>query len=212
MICDCVRYKIEIHRHMSLLLTLLVAGCSSGGSVPPDTPDRSSMYQAQLDGINAEISELANRYIDVPFTPEAMIPTTGVVAYDGFWSGVLSNGEDQITDSITGELHIDVSFTDDQSRSHGVIQSFRDSIGAPMSGSLELYDFRISRSGNASETIGFTGAGDLVDEGGSAIAITAQFGGNFVGLQAQGVAGEATGYADVDQQRQAVGGSFIAEQ
>jgi hypothetical protein len=182
-----------------------LSSCGSGSDAVEPIP-------TALDEMNASASSLISSFTPVEYTDLSLIPTTGTAGYSGFILGQLSNTDDDVTDTMIGELSIQVSFSE-QNMVSGVASSFLDENGNPMTGEISISGGVLDRAGDTAvdATFAFEGSGELVDLDGRAIQLDAAFEGDFLGESANGIGGDVLGQVTVDGTGQSFGGIFIAE-
>lgn len=147
------------------------------------------------------------------YTDLTALPTSGAVIYSGFVSGVLSNTDDSITDTLIGDLSVNVSFEGPEMVS-GIANGFLDDDGNMLTGELNLSGGALDRDGdpNVDATLTFEGSGELTAASGDVLIINTDFSGDFLGEQLEAIGGEAIGQVTVDGINQSFGGGFIATQ
>lgn len=188
------------------LMCLLLCSCSGSGGTEADAPlDR-------LEAMRTETSQLVAKFSPVAYTELTDVPPVGSASYRGFVSAQLSNTSDNVTDTLIGELSIDVNFAESDIVT-GAAEGFLDENGLPLTGMLVLSNGTLDRAGdpNTDATFTFAGAGSLVDASGQTLNILANFEGDFLENNYSGVGGDFLGQIIVDGNAQSLGGLFIAE-
>lgn len=182
---------------------MAMSGCMGGGSSGSET-SALEMKRAAADQMFAD-------FTPVEYTNLSIVPTTGQVMYSGFVSGALSNMEDDVTDTLIGDLSINVSFEGPEIIS-GVANGFLDDDGNILTGEINLSAGELDRNGDpdVDATLTFEGSGQLQASNGDVLVIDADFAGDFLGQQYEAVGGEALGQVTVDGVNQSFGGGFIA--
>lgn len=205
-----------------LMGTLVACGGGGGGGdgTPPvnpgpdptlptaPTPDQSG------DDMRAARAALVATYADPPdYTDLSAIPTRGDANYQGYFSGNLANTSDSVTDTLIGQIDMDVTFTSTSVDISGDVDRFVDDDNDDLTGSLTLTGGRLDRDGNPSNdaTLVLTASGTLTDDRGRDLNIGTQLEGDFLGTGHRAVGGEVLGSVTVNGNDQDFDGSFIAE-
>ena len=196
--------RIQIRSLVCVYVSVSLSGCMSGGG-------SSDQVTSALEAKRLAAEQMFMDFNPPEYTSLSMVPTTGSATYDGFVSGVLSNTSDDVTDTLIGDLSINVSF-DGSEMISGVADGFLDDSGNHLSGEIILSGGELDRAGdpNVDATLTFDGSGQLTAANGDTIAIDADFAGDFLGDEFEAVGGEALAQVTVDGATQSFGGSFIA--
>ncbi|WP_411891773.1 hypothetical protein [Yoonia sp. SDW83-1] len=181
--------------------------CSCGGGTGSTTA------LTALQEMQASTNQLVSEFSPIEYTEFSAIPTSGVVAYQGFVAGQLSNTTDDVTDSLNGTLLVFVDFEATEMVT-GSANNFLDDAGHALLGEITLSGGTVNRAGdpNVDATFSFDGTGDLTDANSQTISLTTVFTGDFLGDTYQGVGGDVQGQAIVDGTPQSFGGLFIVSQ
>ncbi len=182
----------------------LVSACGgSGGS--GDDPQASELQQ-----MRTATNQLLADFTPIEYTELAMVPTVGTATYNGFISGQLSNTEDDVTDTLIGQMTVEVDF-EAVDIVTGTASGFLDDNGDQMTGMLTLMGGYLDRDGNPNvdATFLFEGTGELVDIDGQTLVLDTDFGGDFLGATGDGIGGDFAGQVTADGESQSIGGLFI---
>lgn len=203
-----------------LMGTLAACGGGGGGgdgtppTTPVPTPPTSPTPGDDLDTMEAGRAALLATYADpLEYTNLSAIPTQGDANYQGYFSGTLADTGDSITDTLIGQIDLDVDFTSNSVRVSGHVDNFVDADDDALTGSLTLGSGSLDRDGNPSNdaTLVLTASGTLTDDRGRDLAIGTQLEGDFLGDNHRAVGGEVLGSVTVNGSDQDFDGSFIAE-
>lgn len=207
------------------LLMVALTGCGGGGSGPvtrdPDTPD-AGPPDIPIPDTTTGLRRAATDVLDVwapggvaAYTTLSVVPTTGSARYAGFVYGDLSGDRDAVTDSVIGQLTLNVAFTATSAGFTGAATDFVDVRDDPFTGALTISGGALNRAGNpASDATlrGVTLAGVLRDAENVAYDFGIQLEGDFLGPTANAIGGEALGRVRVGGDDQDFDGGFIAAQ
>lgn len=208
---------------LSLLLCSALAACGGGGgstdvtrdpTLPaPSTPDNEA--PRTVNGLRSAATDLLDDWApgDVAaYTALSAVPTTGGAAYSGFLFGDLSD-DGTATDSLIGRLTLEVDFTASSATFDGSATDFIDSRDDPLSGTLRVSGGSLNRDGNPANDAtlrGISVAGTLREGDGTTLDVGVQLEGDFLGVGAEAVGGEAIGRVTVGTTSQDFDGGFIA--
>ena len=183
----------------------LLASCGGGGGEPGVVTE-----MARLNAMRAEANQLVEDFTPVEYTDLATIPVTGGANYEGFISAELSNTTDDVTDTLIGQLHLNVSF-DPGEMVTGQADNFLDDAGEALTGTLALSQGSLDRGGDPDmdATFTFRGEGDLQDSNGRTLTLTTVFEGDFLEEDYFAVGGDVLGQVTVEGDDQTLGGLFI---
>lgn len=192
-------------RIILLMSCCLIAACSGPGS-------GSGPQLTELSVLNASADRMINRFDQEGFSDPGMVPASGNAKYNGYFLAQLANADDNLTDSISGEMTIDVDFGSSAIIS-GTVFGLIDDNSEAMSGQLTLSGGSLNRNGDpeVDATLVFEGDGVLVDVNSNSIGLDLVFEGDFLGSDATGIGGSILGQATTDQGNQSVGGIFVTE-
>lgn len=209
--------------HLGVLSVMcLLAACGGGGGasssdpvIPgPATPGTSD--PDPLTGIRADATDLLSDWAPdgVPaYTALSVVPTTGAATYEGYLYGDLSTDGGAATDSLIGALRLTATFAAESVDFIGSATDFTDQRDDPLTGTLTISGGRLNRTGNpASDATlrGISVVGTLRDADGTALDLGLQLEGDFLGITAQALGGEAIGRVTVGSSSQDFDGGFIA--
>lgn len=188
---------------LGLHIFLFLAGCMGGGS--PETE------ATELDLKQTAAQQMFSDFDTIEYTDLALLPTSGSVSYEGFLSGRLSNTSDSVTDTLIGDLSVNVSFGD-SSLISGVAGGFLDDNGDALDGTIILSAGGLDRAGDpdVDATLTFEGSGELTSASGDVLVFEADFAGDFLGEEYQGIGGEALAQVTVAGTPQSFSGAFVA--
>ncbi|MEJ6404933.1 hypothetical protein [Yoonia sp. 2307UL14-13] len=192
---------------MLLASGMLLCSCmASGGG--GSTADVSALVQ-----MRADANRLLDRYDPIEYTDLSTVPTTGSATYSGFISGQLADTGDTVTDSLIGELLVEVDFGAVEMVS-GSADNFLDDQSNPLTGSITLSGGTLDREGDPTvdATFQFTGQGELVDTHGQTLVLNTDFEGDFLADGQTGIGGDVLGRVTVDGDEQSFGGFFVSAQ
>ena len=180
---------------------------------PTPTPAPEPDTGPSADAMRASQTSLIAQYQPVTYTALTAVPASGWAEYDGYLSGTLSNGSDDLTDTIVGDMSLRVGFTSTSATVSGNASNFRDDDNAAMDGSLTFANGSFDRDGNPNSdvTLTFTANGTLTDADGNALAFGTQMEGDFLGDRHNAVGGEVLGRVTHAGTTQNFDGAFIAE-
>ncbi len=193
------------------LLPFTLAACGGGGGSPVNVPVPPSTSGAPT---IAQATALLDMHADpVSYSVLTSIPSTGTAEYAGFAYGDLANTSDNITDSLIGELTVNVTFGAPSTTFSGAIDNFADESGDLIAGSLDLSGGAFDRNGNpsADPTIGITVNGNLTDTQARVLTFNGRLEGDFLGSTYSAMGGEFLGSVSVSGNNQNFDGGFIAE-
>lgn len=208
-----------------LVLGLLAACGGGGGTAPvsqnpvlpgPSTPE--NPIPRTTTGLRGAAVDLLDDWApgDVPtYTTLSVVPTTGRATYAGFVYGDLSDDSDAINDSLIGRLSLTVAFSATSAGFTGTAGDFVDSRDDPLSGTLTVSGGDLNRGGNPASDATLRGiavAGVLRDGDNVAYDVGIQLEGDFLGVTAQAIGGEAIGRVSVGGENQNFDGGFVAAQ
>ncbi|MDX8350271.1 hypothetical protein SLH49_19950 [Cognatiyoonia sp. IB215446] len=188
---------------LGLHFLLFLAGCMSGES-PEAEPTELELKQAAA-------QQMFSDFDTMDYTDLGVLPTSGSVSYEGFLSGRLSNTEDGVTDTLIGDLSVNVSFGD-SSLISGVASGFLDDNGDALDGAIILSAGELDRAGDpdVDATLTFEGSGELTSISGDVLVFDTDFAGDFLGEEYQGIGGEALAQVAVGGASQSFSGVFAA--
>lgn len=164
--------------------------------------------------MRAARSALLDTYADpLDYTSLSSVPTSGSATYLGYFAGNLADDDDSITDTLIGQIDMDVRFTSSSVSISGSVDNFVDDDNDALGGSLRLSNGSLNRSGNPNSdaTLVISAAGTLTDDRGRDLDIGTQLEGDFLGNNHRAVGGEVLGSVTVNGRDQDFDGSFIAE-
>ena len=211
-------------RYMIWPMMTLLAACGGGGGggapvttdpprapVTPGTPTTPGQPQSQMDVARAAL--IATYTNPTIYTALSDVPTSGGAVYSGYVAGQLANTSDSITDTLVGDLQMNVTFNATSVAVTGTISGFMDSDNDPLSGQMTLSRGSLDRGGNpaADATLLMTATGSLRDDAGRTLVIGTQLEGDFLGTRYDAVGGEMLGRVTVNGVDQDFDGGFIAE-
>ena len=186
---------------------LLAAGCGGGGgggeSAPPD----------RLTTLDIAMAQMQSDYSASELTPSNNIPSDGGSStYEGYVAITLQNTTDDVTDRLVGEMTLDVAFNASVGIGGGA-HGFVDQDSVTLSGTLNFSNGSFDRGAdpNSDALLTFAVKGDLSYDNGGTIAVEGGFFGDFLGPNANAVAGGINGTADIGENSPKIAGSFIAE-
>lgn len=218
---DMSSHITKIIAAFGLMGTLAACGGGGGGggdgtppTTPAPTPPTAPTPGDDLNTMEAGRDALLATYANpLDYTDLSAIPTRGDANYQGYFSGNLANTGDSITDTLIGQIDMDVDFTSNSVRVSGSVGSFVDEDDDALSGSLTLGNGSLDRDGNPSNdaTLVLTATGTLTDDRGRDLDIGTQLEGDFLGSGHAAVGGEVLGSVTVNGTDQDFDGSFIAE-
>lgn len=202
-----------------------LAACGGGGgstsetpvtqepdAIPaPTTPDTST--SGQRASAVALLNEWAPTNPPV-YTALSAIPLSGDADYTGFIYGELSNGSDDITDSVIGSLTLEVGFNAGGASFGGTANGFVDADDNDLTGSLTVNGGSLNRAGNPADdaTVDVVLAGTLTDTADNDLEFSSvTLEGDFLGSAYDAIGGAALGGVTVDGVNQDFDGGFIAE-
>ena len=189
----------------SVLLGSCLFMSACGGNSPAPLP-------TELEILSSSADAMIDRFETIPFTSPNLVPTSGTADYSGFFLGQLANTSDDLTDSISGEMVVQVNFAVSNMIS-GTVYRIVDDNGDAMSGKIDFSGGLLNREGdpNVDATLTFEGDGALTDINSNPINLDLVFEGDFLGADANGISGDILGRAVSGEANQAVGGVFIVE-
>ncbi|EBA11809.1 hypothetical protein RCCS2_17811 [Roseobacter sp. CCS2] len=187
-------------------MSIFTSACGGSGSSSTDP------QLAELNALYVSADAMIERLQPVAFTDPSMAPISGTASYAGYFLGQMANTNDNLSDSLTGEMDIRVDFADTEMVS-GTVFGILDDNGDAISGQIDLTGGILDRDGdpNVDATLSFEGNGMLTDINSNNINLDLVFEGDFFGADVAGVAGNILGRAESNGTSQAVGGVFIAE-
>lgn len=205
------------------VLLILLTACGGGGGPAPVTQDPvvpgpgtpENPIPRTTTGLRGAAIDLLDDWApdDVPvYTALSVVPSTGSATYTGFVYGDLSDDSDAIADSLIGRLSLNVAFSASSAGFTGSARDFVDSRDDPLSGTLTVSGGDLNRGGNpASDATlrGITVAGVLRDGDNVAYDVGIQLEGDFLGVTAQAIGGEAIGRVSVGGEDQNFDGGFV---
>ncbi|MDX8355598.1 hypothetical protein [Cognatiyoonia sp. IB215182] len=165
----------------------------------------------ELDLKQTAAQQMFSDFDTIEYTDLALLPTSGSASYEGFLSGQLSNTNDAVTDTLIGDLSVNVSFGD-SSLISGVASGFLDENGDALDGTIILSAGELDRAGDpeVDATLTFEGSGELTSVSGDVLVFDADFAGDFLGEDYQGMGGEALAQVTVGGASQSFSGAFVA--
>lgn len=203
---------VRFHQFLCLLCLTFIPACGGGGGAtvptpPPPPPD--------IDIAEFEVAQdLLDTHADpVTYASPADAPTSGSAQFTGFAYGSLTNLTDTITNSLIGELTIDVAFASSTTNLSGSISNVVDEEGNAMTGALSLTSGTFDRFGDpaADSTVGISFLGTLTDEDAQTISIGGRLEGDFLGTSTDAIGGEFLGTVTFGDDEQDLNGGFVAE-
>lgn len=205
----------EITRPVLFCTALLLAACGGGGGEsptenppPPSNPDTA----VEPAGMRAATNELLGNYTNpISYTDLTRVPTTGSAIYQGYYSGDLANSNDDLPNSLIGNLTIEVKFGSVLSLT-GRADNFFDETNAAVAGALTLSTGELNRSGNPNQdaTLVMIMEGQLTDSDDHQMDLASQMEGDFIGAQHNAIGGAVFGRVTSEGAIQDFDGSFIA--
>jgi hypothetical protein len=202
-----------------------LAACGGGSSsdpvedvVIPEEDSGTTTPDTSTSGQEASAQDLLDLWApdNAPvYTALSSIPTTGGASYAGYVFGELSNGSDDITDSVIGSLSLEASFTTGGATFSGSVSDFVDSDDTDLAGSLAISGGTLDRDGNPASdptVVRVNVAGVLTDAADNDLDFGFQLEGDFLGSAYNAIGGNALGSVSVDGVDQDFDGGFIAEQ
>ncbi len=212
-----------------LILVLLGASLSAcGGSVattpvvtPPSTPEPEpdpvpEPEPVPIAATSSEMQSARNLLIathsPISYTNPSALQTSGALTYDGYLGGVLANADDQLTDSMIGEMALTVTFNNSNVVVTGDASNFRDEDNAILTGTLVFSGGVFDRNGDpdADATFTMTANGTLVDDQGRPLVFGTQLEGDFFGTTYGAIGGDVLGRVTYNGSSQDFDGLFIA--
>ena len=216
---------------MMLVTTLGLAACGGGGATTPATeePDIPTPTNptpgtptpptpAPTPGVAQTGAQMRNGatglvgdFTPITYTALGSVPTSGSATYNGYLYGNLANRSDAVTDSVIGQMAMQVGFTSTSVSISGNVTDFVDASDAAMAGSLTLSNGSLNRNGNPAgdATLTVSANGTLTDSANRALAVGVQLEGDFLGGSYGGVGGEALGKVSVNGADQDFDGGFV---
>lgn len=197
-------FRFGYAKSATICLLLCSCGGSGGSGVDPQL--------AALETMRADANRLVEDFSPLSYTDLAIVPTVGTATYQGYLSAQLSNTSDGITDTLIGDLSLQVDFAASNMVT-GSAEGFLDENGAPLVGTLTLSNGSLDRDGdpNTDATFTFEGSGQLIDVAGQTLILSTNFEGDFLEDNYSGVGGDILGQVIVDGNVQSLGGIFIGE-
>ena len=179
-------------------------------TVTPVTPTTVTTSLAQMSVTN---TALLAQYTPVVYTDLAIVPSSGSMIYTGIVQGDLSNTGDTLTDEVTGEMTLSVTFRPTTANVSGSAKNFRDKEGAAMTGSLTFSGGAFDRDGDTSSdaTLRLSANGTLTDTNSQQLVFVTRFEGDFLGSSYDAVGGDMLGGVAHNGTTQNFDGTFIAE-
>ena len=180
---------------------------------PDPAPSTSSAHARSASALQTGQAGLLVDNTPRAFTDLAIIPTSGGATYAGYISGDLANQSDTITDSVLGQMSLDVTFTSTSVTLTGMADQFYDDDNAALQGSLTFANGSLDRAGDpdADVTLTLTMNGTLTDAQNRDLVIGATLEGDFLGSAYDSIGGDVLGRVNVDGTSQDIDGLFIAE-
>lgn len=197
-----------------------LAACGGGGGSdgtpavdPNPSPQTPTPDQTGADMQDARAALLETYANPLVYTDLSSVPIRGDANYQGYFSGNLANSNDSITDTLIGQIDLDVDFTATSVNVSGSVDNFYDEDDDPLSGSLRLSNGSLDRDGSPSNdaTLVLSASGTLTDDRGRDLELGTQLEGDFLGSDYNAVGGEVLGSVTVNGTDQDFDGSFIAE-
>ena len=214
---------------LAIGLCLVMAGCGGAAATTPvvtpapvptptptpaptPTPTPTPTPSVAATQMRSQQAVLLGTYVPIVFTNLTAVPQAGSARFDGYVNGTLSNKNDTVTDTVIGEISVNVAFNSSGAQISGQADKFYDADNISMGGSLTLSDGRFDRTGdpNSDVTMTFAANGALVDAQGRSIQIGAQMEGDFLGPNYNALGGDTLGRATVNGATQDFDGVFIA--
>ena len=206
---NTLRFEIldSFVRSKSSAALVILALLSSCGAAVEENND---VDTTALQRMRAESSQLVASFLPIDYTDMARVPIMGSASYNGYISAQLSNRSDDVTDTLIGELHLEVDFAASDMVT-GSADGFLDDTGSALTGTLNLSGGSLDRDGdpNTDATFTFEGTGELVNAGGRTLVLLTTFEGDFLEENLSGVGGDVLGQVIVDGSTQSLGGFFI---
>ncbi len=218
----CVILTRQSRRVLSagaLLLPLMACG-GGGGSDPLQSVERPGPtalgddLPQTISGLRGGAEAIIDQWVPngVPaYTTLSNVPSSGTATYDGFVYGDLSN--DAVANSLIGFLTLEIGFAGDLSFA-GTATDFVDQADAPFDGTLDVSGGTFNRDGNPASDATVRGvglSGTLVDQEDVAWTVGIQLEGDFLGVTAQAIGGEAIGRLTSGATVSDFDGGFIAD-
>lgn len=212
----------RLHRCAALALTLAaVSACGGGGSgaegvtedpvIPGPTAAPEDVPRTTT-GLRSAANDLLDIWTPngVPtYTTLAAVPATGSASYEGYVYGDLSGGT--ATESLIGRLTLTAAFGSDDITFTGSARDFVDHSDDPLSGTLTVSGGSFDRNGNTASDATLRGvsvAGTL--QGSETLEVGVQLEGDFLGISADAIGGEAIGRVTVGTTSVDFDGGFVA--
>lgn len=198
------RYNWLVSPRKAILCScLVISACGGTGSY-------SAPQLTELEVLNASANSLISSFQPINFTDPSLVPTFGTAEYAGYFLGQLANTNDDLTNSLSGRMAMQVEFAASEMIS-GTVFGILDDNGAPVSGQIDLSGGVLLRDGDPSvdATLTFTGDGVLTDINSNTINLEVAFEGDFLRDDFTGIAGDVLGRAEFGATNQALGGVFI---
>lgn len=194
---------LKISLAVFALSGLLACGGSSG---------KISAQEKQLTDLTIRRENLFRKFQPIVFTNLADVPTTGSASYNGYLTGFLSNTPANLPNSLSGNVHLQVSFGSDFAIS-GTAENFLDDMGFPLAGSIILSDGQLNRLGNPTvdATLSFRGDGSLENRYSKQIEVSSVFQGDFIGITGEGIGGDVLGRVTSEGTDFRLAGVFVVE-
>lgn len=202
--CVGTRYSWLISPRKAILCScLVISACGGAGS-------HSAPQLTELEVLNASANSLIRSFQPIDFTDPGLVPTFGTAEYAGYFLGQLADTDDDLTNSLSGRMAMQVDFAASEMIS-GAVFGILDDNGAPVSGQIDLSGGVLLRDGdpNVDATLTFSGYGVLIDINSNTINLDVAFEGDFLRDDVTGIAGDVLGRAESDGTNQALGGVFI---
>ena len=199
--------SFNVQRLLPYLALVAVGACGgSGGSGGSGSSSRVD----PLEQMNARAVAFIQSKQPTVFTGMERVPTMGNVDYSGFLLVRLSNTSDTITDTISGEMHVQVDF-DQAAMVTGSTGTLLDDRGKELDGQIMFSAGSLDREGdpNSNATFEFSGSGILIDDIGQAIDLELAFEGDFLEQEATAIGGAVLGRSTTESIAQTVGGVFM---
>ena len=203
-------------------LCLTLAACG-GGDAPiiatptapttPTTPTSPPVDESGADMRSSANTLLATYADPVVFTALSDIPSSHTATYNGYAYGDLSNGSDAITDTLIGQLSLNISLTSSNATVTGTIDNFADDNDDAVTGTLTVSNGSFDRSGdpNADATFKANFTGTLTDNASRSLSVGGLLEGDFLGSDPDAIGGNLLGSVTVSGVTQDIDGGFIAE-
>lgn len=204
-----------------MILLSAISACGGGSATTPNvSPAPTSPVPSVLPSsapTSAEMNSVQKTLIagisSTGYTDLRTIPVSGGATYEGIISGDLANTTDRLTDTVIGELALNVSFNASSAAVSGTAANFRDDNGEAMTGNLVFSGGALNRDRDPENdaTLTLLADGNLRDATGRNLVFGVRLEGDFLGDTYNAVGGDALGRVTYDDTIQDFDGTFIAK-